>query len=86
VDKVTHIDYKQVDTLRRFVDGHGKTYHAARRGPAPNINAGWHLPLSMHVIWHCCPLPLAGAPTINETPAQTWPIQVKQLALSNGRG
>jgi hypothetical protein len=37
VDKVTHIDYKQVDTLRRFVDDHGKI----RRGPAPNINDGW---------------------------------------------
>jgi small subunit ribosomal protein S18 len=32
VDKVTHIDYKQVDTLRRFVDGHGKIIPRRKTG------------------------------------------------------
>ena len=32
VDKVTHIDYKQVDTLRRFVDDHGKIIPRRKTG------------------------------------------------------
>lgn len=32
VDKVTHIDYKEVDTLRRFVDNHGKIIPRRKTG------------------------------------------------------
>ncbi len=32
VDKVTHINYKEVDTLRRFVDNHGKIIPRRKTG------------------------------------------------------
>ncbi len=32
VDKVTHINYKDVDTLRRFVDNHGKIIPRRKTG------------------------------------------------------
>jgi small subunit ribosomal protein S18 len=57
VDKVTHIDYKQVDTLRRFVDGHGKIIPRRKTGTCAKHQRG--LALAIKYARHLALLPFA---------------------------
>jgi small subunit ribosomal protein S18 len=57
VDKVTHIDYKQVDTLRRFVDGHGKIIPRRKTGTCAKHQRG--LALAIKYSRHLALLPYA---------------------------
>ena len=57
VDKVTHIDYKQVDTLRRFVDGHGKIIPRRKTGTCAKHQR--RLALAIKYARHLALLPFA---------------------------
>ena len=57
VDKVTHIDYKQVDTLRRFVDGHGKIIPRRKTGTCAKHQR--RLALAIKYARHLAMLPFA---------------------------
>jgi small subunit ribosomal protein S18 len=61
VDKVTHINYKEVDTLRRFVDNHGKIIPRRKTGTCAKHQR--RLALAVKQARHLALLPFAAGRT-----------------------
>jgi small subunit ribosomal protein S18 len=57
VDKVKHIDYKDVDTLRRFIDGHAKIIPRRKTGTCAKHQR--RLALAIKYARHLALLPFA---------------------------
>lgn len=66
VDKIEHIDYKDLARLRRFVTERGKSCPAACPATAPSISASSPLRSSARATSLCCPTPRTDARIFSE--------------------
>ena len=57
VDKIEHIDYKDLPRLRRFVTERGKILPAVCPATAPSISASCPSRSSVPATLRCCPTP-----------------------------
>lgn len=51
-NKITYIDYKDVELLKKFISANGKITPRRVTGTSANIKGCWQLLLKEHAKWH----------------------------------